>query len=175
MPDRVDTRDKNVVHLFSGKPLHVPVQQFYRVAGLLRRHLLSERNDLIVRLRRQQNIEAERLKILIRHREKFINHERTRDSHGLFPRQQRSVIACQEPFLALPVVLLILNTLLLRCAALLFCRERCSVCSGHIVKRRDVKPLSKHFIEGRNDSLIMHDTALKADMFSLVLIADHPV
>ena len=26
MPDRMDTRDKNVVHLFSRKPFHVPVQ-----------------------------------------------------------------------------------------------------------------------------------------------------
>lgn len=46
---------------------------------------------------------------------------------------------------------------------------------GHIVKRRDVKPFSKHFIESRNDSLVMHDSALKADMFSLALIADYPV
>ena len=136
---------------------------------------MSERNDLIVRLRRQQYIKSESLKILVRHREKFINHERTRDSHSLFPRQQRSVIACQEPFLALPVILLVPDALLLGCTALLFCRERRSVCPGHIVKRRDVKPFSKHFIESRNDSLVMHDSALKADMFSLALIADYPV
>ena len=116
------------------------------------------------------------LKILVRHREKFINHERTRDSHSLFPRQQRSVIACQEPFLALPVILPRSG-----CSPFWdvppcsFAASAAPYAPGHIVKRRDVKPFSKHFIESRNDSLVMHDSALKADMFSLALIADYPV
>ena len=72
------------------------VEQLHRVTGLRLGSLLGQPDDLLIRGRREQDIETQVPEERICHGEEFVDHQRIGDAHRLFPGEPDGIIPLQQ-------------------------------------------------------------------------------
>ena len=103
MLHRVDGGQEDIIYFLVDELLHMAVNKFDRVAGLPLCGLLSQPDRFLTGGVSQDDIEAQRGKEGIRHREEFVNHQRKRHTYGLFVRVAFAGVTLQKKFVCLLV------------------------------------------------------------------------
>ena len=92
----MDRGHEDIVHALFRQPCHVAVEQLHRVTGLRLGSLLGQPDDLLIRGRREQDIETQVPEERICHGEEFVDHQRIGDAHRLFPGEPDGIIPLQQ-------------------------------------------------------------------------------
>ena len=188
---RVDGGQEDIIYFLVDELLHMAVNKFDRVAGLPLCGLLSQPDRFLTGGVSQDDIEAQRGKEGIRHREELVDHQRKRHTYGLFTWVAFTGVTLQKQFVRLLVeVNILLN---LRAAAVLcilcravkshksagcvahsfLCQQGRAVCAADGEHRADPDPAAIGRLKSRHDAGIVIHTALQYDVLSDRFGADH--
>ena len=189
----VDAGQKDIIHLLVDELLHVAIDQLDRVAGLPLCGLLSQPDRFLTGGVSQDDIEAQRGKEGICHREEFVDHQRKRHTYGLFTWVTFASVTLQKQFVCLLVevnVLLDLRTAAVLCglcravkshksagcvAHSFLCQQSRAIRTTDGKDRADLYAVAVCGLECRHDAGIIIHTALQYDMLPDRLGADHLV
>ena len=179
---RVDGGQEDIIYFLVDELLHMAVNKFDRVAGLPLCGLLSQPDRFLTGGVSQDDIEAQRGKEGIRHREEFVDHQRKRHTNGLFTWVAFTGITLQKQFVRLLVEVNILLNLraaavvcglcraveahkLTRCIAHRFLRQQGrAVCTADGKDRADLYAVAVCGLECRHNAGVVIDTALQNDV-----------
>ena len=158
------------------------VNKFDRVAGLPLCGLLSQPDRFLTGGVSQDDIEAQRGKEGIRHREEFVDHQRKRHTYGLFTWVTFTGITLQKQFVRLLVEVNVLLDLraaavvcglcraveahkLTRCIAHRFlCQKSHAIRTTDRKDRADLYAVAVSGLECRHNAGVVIDTALQNDV-----------
>ena len=175
---RVDGGQEDIIYFLVDELLHMAVNKFDRVAGLPLCGLLSQPDRFFTGGVSQDDIEAQRGKEGICHREEFVDHQRKRHTYGLFTWVTFASVTLQKQFVCLLVevnILLNLRTAavvcglcravkahkLTRCIAHRFlCQKSHAICAADGEARAYLHPVAISGLERRHDTRVVIYAAL---------------
>ena len=158
---RVDGGQEDIIYFLVDELLHMAVNKFDRVAGLPLCGLLSQPDRFLTGGVSQDDIEAQRGKEGIRHREEFVDHQRKRHTYGLFTWVAFAGITLQKQFVR-PLVEV--NVLLdLRTAAVL-----CGLC-GAVEAHKLTRCIAHRFLCQQSRAICAADGKDRADLYAVAI------
>ena len=158
---RVDGGQEDIIYFLVDELLHMAVNKFDRVAGFPLCSLLSQSNGFLAGGVGQDDIEAQRGKEGIRHREEFADHQRKRHTNGLFVRVAFAGITLQKQFVRLLVEV---NVLLdLRAAAVL-----CGL-SRAVKSHKSTECVAHSFLCQQSRTIRTTDGKDRADLYAVAV------
>ena len=158
---RVDGGQEDIIYFLVDELLHMAVNEFDRVAGLSLCGLLSQPDRFLAGGVSQDDIEAQRGKEGIRHREEFVDHQRKRHTYGLFTWVAFAGITLQKQFVRLLVEV---NVLLdLRAAAVL-----CGLC-GAVEAHKLTRCIAHRFLCQKSHAICAADGKDRADLHPIAV------
>ena len=181
---RVDGGQEDIIYFLVDELLHMAVNKFDRVAGLPLCGLLSQPDRFLTGGVSQDDIEAQRGKEGICHREEFVDHQRKRHTYGLFTRVAFAGIALQKQFVRLLVEVNILLDLRAAAVLCILCRavksHKSAGCVAHSFlcqqsrairttdgkDRADLYAVAVCGLECRHNAGVVIDTALQNDVLA---------
>ena len=179
---RVDGGQEDIIYFLVDELLHMAVNEFDRVAGLPLCGLLSQPDRFLTGGVSQDDIEAQRGKEGIRHREEFVDHQRKRHTYGLFTWVAFAGITLQKQFVRLLVEVNVLLDLraaavvcglcraveahkLTRCIAHRFlCQQSRAIRATDGKDRADLYAVAVCGLECRHNAGVVIDTSLQNDV-----------
>ena len=158
---RVDGGQEDIIYFLVDELLHMAVNKFDRVAGLSLCGLLSQPDRFLTGGVGQDDIEAQRGKEGIRHREEFVDHQRKRHTYGLFTWVAFAGITLQKQFVRLLVEV---NVLLdLRTAAVV-----CGLC-GAVEAHKLTRCIAHRFLCQKSRAICAADGKDRADLYAVAV------
>ena len=179
---RVDGGQEDIIYFLVDELLHMAVNKFDRVAGLPLCGLLSQPDRFLTGGVSQDDIEAQRGKEGICHREEFVDHQRKRHTYGLFTWVTFAGVTLQKQFVCLLVevnVLLDFRTAAVVCGLCravkpdeltgriaygFLCQQSRAVCAADGEHRADPDPAAIGRLKSRHNAGVIIDTALQNDV-----------
>ena len=181
---RVDGGQEDIIYFLVDELLHMAVNKFDRVAGLPLCGLLSQPDRFLAGRVSQDDIEAQRGKEGIRHREEFVDHQRKRHTYGLFTWVTFAGVTLQKQFVRLLVevnVLLDLRTAAVVCglcravkshksagcvAHSFLCQQSRAIRTTDGKDRADLYAVAVCGLECRHNAGVVIDTTLQNDVLT---------
>ena len=181
---RVDGGQEDIIYFLVDELLHMAVNKFDRVAGLPLCGLLSQPDRFLTGGVSQDDIEAQRGKEGIRHREEFVDHQRKRHTYGLFTWVAFAGITLQKQFVRLLVEVNVLLDLRAAVVLCILCRavksHKSAGCVAHSFlcqqsrtirttdgkDRADLYAVAVCGLECRHNAGVVIDTTLQNDVLT---------
>ena len=178
----VDGGQEDIIYFLVDELLHMAVNKFDRVAGLPLCGLLSQPDRFLTGGVSQDDIEAQRGKEGICHREEFVDHQRKRHTYGLFTWVTFASVTLQKQFVCLLVEVNILLNLRTAAVLCVLCRavksHKSAGCVAHSFlcqqsrairttdgkDRADLYAVAVCGLECRHNAGVVIDTALQNDV-----------
>ena len=158
---RVDGGQEDIIYFLVDELLHMAVNEFDRVAGLPLCGLLSQPDRFLTGGVSQDDIEAQRGKEGICHREEFVDHQRKRHTYGLFTWVTFAGVTLQKQFVCLLVEV---NVLLdLRTAAVL-----CILCRA-VKSHKSARCIAHRFLCQKSHAIRTTDGKDRADLYAVAV------
>ena len=181
---RVDSGQEDIIYFLVDELLHMAVNKFDRVAGLPLCGLLSQPDRFLAGRVGQDDIEAQRGKEGIRHREELVDHQRKRHTYGLFTWVTFASVTLQKQFVRLLIevnILLNLRTAAVLCvlrravkshksagciAHSFMCQQSRAIRTTDGKDRADLYAVTVCGLECRHNAGVVIDTAMQNDVLS---------
>ena len=158
---RVDGGQEDIIYFLVDELLHMAVNKFDRVAVLPLCGLLSQPDRFLAGRVSQDDIEAQRGKEGIRHREELVNHQRKRHTYGLFTWVAFASVTLQKQFVRL---LIEVNVLLdLRAAAVV-----CGLCRA-VEAHKLTRCIAHRFLCQKSRAIRTTDGKDRADLYAVAV------